>query len=179
VLFRSEIPVCDRSPFAGINFLLRRFDRSLWDDDGLRGVLSCACLLQGAIEILPATVAPGCVVYRGFDNRRADMAAVFCSLLDQVVVFHGFTLAGKERRRVLRDFVRGSNGILFEILIRPGTIAADVGDGDLLIGADSLFKVITVGFIEDCVFEIPVVRLEWVGAWPDDDPGYSPRVKAL
>jgi hypothetical protein len=173
--FALQIPGCDRSPFCEINFLLRRFDRVLWTDDGLRGVLSCASVLQAAVEVLPASVEDGAVVYRGFEADGAEMAAVFCSVLDKVVVFHGFTMAGRDRRRVLRDFVRGSDGILFEIVVRPGVVAADVGNDDLLIGADSLFRVVSVGSIEDCVFEFPVVRLEWVGAWPDGDPEYASR----
>jgi hypothetical protein len=114
-------------------------------------------------------IEPGSVVFRGLDSGGKDLAAGFCGLLGEIAILHEFTIVGRDRGKVVNEFVRGSEGILFEIVIGPGVPAAAFGADELLIAAESSFRVESIQKVEQGGLEFPVIRLEWVGTWPDGD----------
>jgi TPR repeat protein len=167
-----KLPFTEGSPFAEMNWLLRRFPitlivRCVKEFDGL---LSCATLLQAVIEDRAVYRDP-CIVYRGFRNGGNVLAGLYASVIGEIVIWRGFTIASKDRDLVVKEFASGRDGILFQIALGLGTIAADGEGCDVIIAAESGFKICSV----DVEMGILVVKLEWVSGWSEADLEFDPR----
>jgi hypothetical protein len=88
----------------------------------------------------------------------------------------------KDIERVLEEFVRGNDGIIFEIVLNPTTIAVQLGfkgtsEFDVLIAAGSKLKIESVTELntkEDHRI-IPMVKMEWIGSWSECDIERNPE----
>jgi hypothetical protein len=167
-----KLPFIEGSPFIEMNWLLRRFPIKLIVHclRHFQGLLSCVTLLQAMIEYRAITRDP-CIVYRGFREGGNGLVGLYASLVGEIIIWRGFTTASKDRDFVMKEFACGRDGILFEIALGPNSIAADGEGDDVIIAAESGFKI--------CDFDtesgIPIVKLEWVSAWSDADLEFNPR----
>jgi hypothetical protein len=180
----NAVLAVDSPVFTKVNEALRRLPIDIvWRAVGqFTGFLSYVCLIQGAIELFAEAVeAP---VFCGLPARGSDIAALYCSAVGQVVVWPAFTSASREAARVISDFVRGGDGILFEITLGAHKIAAPVGNlrkgqdtSEVLIAAASLFRVDAVEAFDsgDGEHACPVVRLTCVGEWSELQIERNPR----
>jgi hypothetical protein len=97
-----------------------------------------------------------------------------------VIVRRDFVSASRNIERVVRGFVRGGDGILFEIALDNRSIAAKLDGNDeseVLLAAESAFKVEGVSeFVEkEGRWAVPLVKLTWVGSWADGDIERDPE----
>jgi hypothetical protein len=143
--------------------------------DEFHDFLSYVYLLQFAIEKLCSEWIDTVSVFRGFPEGGQVLAAQYGELVGELIVWSGFSMASVEIGKVVQNFVRGNDGILFEIVLTPGTIAVTLGfddteESDVLIAAGSIFKVESVStFVDDeHGWEIPIVKLTWNSSWSDD-----------
>jgi hypothetical protein len=94
------------------------------------------------------------IVYRGMPSRRHELAALYTSSIGQVLVWTGFTSTSFDCASVMKQFVRSSQGILFEITLHPGAVATNISDlsaipdeSEVLIAAMSRFLVESVDYV--------------------------------
>jgi hypothetical protein len=169
-----KLPFLERSPFIEMNQLLRCFPIQLFVEylNEFRGFLSCATLLQAVIESRSTLRDPG-LVYRGFGRGGHELAGLYASLIDKVIIWRGFSTASKDRDFIIQEFVRRRDGILFEIVLGRGAIAADGEGNEVIIAAESGFKINSVEI--ETAHGIPIVSMEWVSAWSEADLEFDPR----
>jgi TPR repeat protein len=145
------------------------------------GFLSYACLLQFTVETLRERWADGDSVFRGFAEGGRALSEKCRAAVGEVVVWPAFASASRERGRVVREFVKGREGILFEIVLNSGSIVAKLGvpgteQSDVLIAAESAFRVEGVSefVVEGGEWAVPCVKLTWAGAWSDGNIDRAP-----
>jgi hypothetical protein len=168
----------DCSVFTGVNAVLRKLPmRSLAHFvDKFCGLLSYTVLLQAAIEVYASErkISDEWVVYRGLRNR--ELAAIYASAIGEVVVWPAFTAASRDLARITNEYASGDEGILFEIALGPGNVAAEIGGfsnraavSEVIIAAESAFR---IDKVEECCMgegELLMVRMTYVGTWSDGD----------
>jgi hypothetical protein len=129
------------------------------------GPLAWIYLLQAAIEFDAGERPQPGVVYRGIVDGDAELAGLYCSAIGEVVVWPAFASASRERPRVLRDCATHPEAILFEITLGHGAIAAEVANSEVLIAADSAFRIVDLYEEEIGDSRVKVVKMEWVDDW--------------
>jgi hypothetical protein len=90
------------------------------------GILNYIYLLQSSIHYCACKwpIAEDQVVYRGLSSGGSELDPLYTSLIGQIIVWKGFTSTSNDIECAMRDFVRSSKGILFEMILCPGPIAA-------------------------------------------------------
>jgi hypothetical protein len=117
-------------------------------------------------------------------------------MIGEVIVWRSFTSTSRNRETVIHQFIQKDDktapldGILFEIELHPGDIAADIArdsdfsyESEVLIAACSGFRVVDVDCltISDTIagrlihFEIPRVKLSYASSWHGFDIDHRPR----
>jgi hypothetical protein len=168
----------DSQMFTGVNAVLRRLPKHALCHfvDEFCGLLSYTVLLQAAIEVCASEwkITEGLVVYRGLRNE--DLAMIYASAIGEIVIWSGFTAASCDQARVASEYASGEGGMLFEITLSPGNVAAEIGRfsnkaavSEVIIAAESAFRIDKVE--EVCIGEdvFSIVRLTYVGTWSDND----------
>jgi hypothetical protein len=142
------------------------------------GLLSYIYLLQSSIEqwSIWHPLSSDCVVYRGFQTEGAELAVLYESMIGEVIFWGGFTSASFDRELTISQFVGGSDGIIFEITLHPGDVAASIascschpGESEILIAAGSCFMVDSVDRHSFEDFTIPLIRLAYFVSWHSFD----------
>jgi hypothetical protein len=165
----------------------------------LGGILHFIYLLQSSIEYrsLNEPLSETVPVYRGMLSNGPELVGLYESMIGEVIVWRSFTSTSRNRELVIRRFIQKddegdcSDGILFEIELHRGDVAADVArdsdfgyESEILIAACSGFRVVNVACvtISNAVsgrlnqFEIPRVRLCYVVSWHAFDIDHRPRM---
>jgi hypothetical protein len=172
--------------YKNVNCLLRNFPIQILGKfmKELRGILSYIYLLQSSIDYLSHNqpISRNRVVYRGIPSGGCELASLYDSMIDQVVVWPGFTSTSKNRECVIRQFVRNDDGILFKIILHSGSVAADIQsssefpyESEILIAASSAFRILEVTNIKfpnssvpnSPVRVIPKVKLSYEMLWTE------------
>jgi hypothetical protein len=160
--------------FMELNCVLRRLPvqllAPLMDTGEIAGVVECVSLLQASVELCASGAARG-VVYRGFCTGGASLEKVYRSAIGKVILWRGFAAAGRDRARVLKECVGKENGILFIITLGPQAVVADLGGGEVLIAAETAFRIDDVTRTDDGV---AVVLMECVAVWSDAELNGNP-----
>jgi hypothetical protein len=174
------------SLYKNVNFVLRRFPFRLISIFGstLQGLLSYTCILQASIAHLAKAhpISEDTIVYRGIDHNGQQLLPLYYSMLDEVIVYPSFTSSTLNREYALTNFVGDNDGILFEIVLHPGTVAADIHElsaipveQEVLIAASTAFRIDRIeechiprdGFDHELV--IPMVCLSSHSQWHEFD----------
>jgi hypothetical protein len=107
-------------------------------------------------------------------------AALYESMIDDVIVWSGFTSTSTNRAYVIRHFLKNEDSIPFEIALHPGNVAIDVKkhsiyrvESEILIPASTGFKIDTVEYIDLGMPEsddlntvrIPMVKMSYFLSW--------------
>jgi hypothetical protein len=137
--------------------------------DEARGFLACVCLLQAAIESVASKQPARGVVYRACCSGGGEIASLYCSEIGEVVVWPAFTSASRDRSQVLRDIEQCRDGVLFEITLGDGAIAANASEEQVVIAAESAFRIDDVVEEDMGEWRVPIVKIDWVGAWSEVD----------
>jgi hypothetical protein len=161
----------------------------------LREVLGYIYLLQSSIgyDLLLRPLTEDCIVYRGFSSGGSILAPLYMSVVGEVIILPGFTSTSTDFECAVHRFVQkggeGEDGILFEIELHAGDIAANIAcysahslESEVLIAASSAFRVVGVDYIqiqnkvskELSNFEIPKVKLSYFMHWYDLDIDQPP-----
>jgi hypothetical protein len=161
-LFMRVNEILRMVPMPVVGHFMREFE----------GFLSYVTILQWAVEKLCSEFRDEFSVVRGFSHGGQVLAARYREMIGETIVWPGFVVASRDIRRIVNDFVQGGEGIGFEIVLKTGSIAAKLGfngteSGDVLIAAGSFFQVMSVEKLvsDDDTWEVPFVRLNWVGSW--------------
>jgi hypothetical protein len=174
------------SLYGNVNQFLRSFPVDLIGKllKELHGVMSYIYLLQSSIEqgCLRHPLMNRFVVYRGFSTDGIDHAQLYESMIGDVVVWRGFASTSLDRALVISSFVRSSQGVLFEIVLPPGAVAASIAgfsafpnESEIMIAASSGFVVDSVDNISvldentTLEFTVPCVKLTYFVSWYDFD----------
>jgi hypothetical protein len=175
-LFRSLF--FSSAAFASANSVLERLPMTAVArfEPGFRGLLSYATMVQAAIEIMVDNC--GCsetVVYRGLSEGGFDRP--FESVVGEVIAWPGFIIGV----RTIGEAVEAAGGpgrtaLIFRIVVTQDAVAAEIGgfsekEGvrQLLIAAESLFRVDDIGEVSIGAMTVPEVRLSYSGKWSDRD----------
>jgi hypothetical protein len=114
----------------------------------LKGFLCYIYLLQSSLGYCSHNrpISQEIVVYRGFRTGGTRLASFYQSMVDEVIVWAGFTSTSMNRDYVIHDFIVDNDSILFEITLHPGDVAVELGDysvapseSEILIAASSGF----------------------------------------
>jgi hypothetical protein len=176
----------ESSLYRNINHFLRRFPVEIASKlmKELDGMLCYIYLLQSSINqfSLRSPIKCDLVVYRGFSSDGPNQAQLYESMIGEIVIWRGFTSTSLDRECVISSFVGGSAGLLFEITLHPGDVAASISgysghssESEVLIAASTGFLVESVEWIEvenhetSDVFTIPRVKLNYFLSWYDFD----------
>jgi hypothetical protein len=182
--------------YFNINHFLRKFPINLIRKfmKELGGVLSYIYLLQSSIEqwSLLHPLRSDCIVHRGFHSDGPSQAVLYESMAGEVIVFGGFVSASQNRDRVISKFVRSGAGLLFEIALPAGAVAALIAEysdypdeAEVMIPASTGFVVDSVEWIivwnpeTQETFEVGLVRLSYFVSWRDFDIDDGPPVMIL
>jgi hypothetical protein len=123
----------------------------------------------------------GLRVYRGFRSKGTQLAPLYESMVGEMFVWCGFTSTSRKRERVIRNFVRSEEGILFDIIVHPRDVVASIGcysqfayEAEVVIAASSIFRVVEVEINRKNSslgkeFAVPMVTLSYCGSWFDFD----------
>jgi hypothetical protein len=129
------------------------------------------------------------IVYRGFVSNGSRFAPLYESMIDEVIVWSGFTSTSTDRDYVINHYITNEDSILFEIALHPGNVAISIQDysdfpseSEILIAASTGFKVEGVEYIDveirqsDSlkVMRIPLVKLNYWLSWSDFDINQYP-----
>jgi hypothetical protein len=130
------------------------------------------------------------VVYRSLETGGRRFATLYESMIDEVIVWLGFTSTSLDRDYVINHFMKDEDSILFEIILHPGDIAACIEDysavaseSEILIAASTGFRVEGVEYADFEKTEsddwstvtIPVVKLSYFLSWSDFNIDDSPH----
>jgi hypothetical protein len=121
------------------------------------------------------------IVYCGLHGIDHGLVACYLSVIGDIVLWRSFTSTSRNLELTIRDFVNSEKGILFDIHLYPGNIAADISrysafeEFEMLIPAYTAFRVDdVVDFrVQDALptFErdmiVPLVRLSYASSWFD------------
>jgi hypothetical protein len=191
VIFRMY--TIESSLFKNVNHFLRYFPISMVSKfmRELGGILSYIYLLQSSIEYHAhkAPIRENLVVYRGIGDA-ADLVLLYQSMIEDVVVWPGFTSTSTDRNYVLDHFITDDHCMLFEIELHPGDIAVNVAkdsehelEKEFLIAASTGFKVLSVDDTDISIqgedgglssFRFPIVRVSYFLHWHDFDLDQRP-----
>jgi hypothetical protein len=164
----------DNSIFQGVNTVLQKLPMSALGHfvADFAELLNYVVLLQAAVEVCASEqqIPEGCIVYLGLRNE--ELAGLYASAIGEVVVWPSFATASRDRARVASEYAVGDGGILFEIELVPGNIAAEIGGfadragvSEVLIAAESAFRIDSVEEAEEET--LVVVHMAYVGTWSD------------
>jgi hypothetical protein len=94
----------------------------------LKGILHYIYLLQSSLEYCSHyyPLSKECVVYRGYRSGGVRLAPLYESMIDEVIVWSGFTSTSTNRAYVMRQFIKDEDSILFEIALHPGDVAVSM-----------------------------------------------------
>jgi hypothetical protein len=152
----------------------------------LKGILHYIYLLQSSLEYCSHhhPLSKDLLVYRGYKSGGGRLAPLYESMIDEVIVWSGFTSTSTNRVYVIHNFMKGKDSILFEIELHPGDVAICISEysaipseSEILIAASTGFKIEGVEYIDvelhnsDClsVVTIPLVKLSYFLSWSDFD----------
>jgi hypothetical protein len=165
--------------YNNVNRFLRGFPVNLISKlmRQLRGIVSYVYLLQSSIEqwSLRHPLLGECVVYRGFPSNGEYYISLYQSVIGELIVWRSFTSTSLDRETVISSFVGGPDGLLFEISLHAGDVAALLAGGEILIGAwsgfiiDSVDKVSVVDSQTGDEFIFPRIHLTYFTSWHEFD----------
>jgi hypothetical protein len=150
----------------------------------LGGILSYIYLLQSSIDYLSQVhpIESDITVYRGLSSDGHSLSELYDSMIGELIVWRGFTSTSRNFQYVINRFVRDDRGILFEIVLHPGDVAADIrcyseyrNESEVLIASSSIFRVVSVdqivvrnqGASDSQLFRILKVTLHYEMSWFD------------
>jgi hypothetical protein len=179
--------------YRNVNHFLRCFPMALASkfENEVGGLVSYIELLQSSIEqySLAHPLTAELTVYRGLRSGGPSQALLYETMVGEVIVWGGFSSASADRSCVISRFVRSCSGVLFEISLPAGAVAASIAEfaefdeSEILIAASSAFFVESVDWIRVSTgdpiveFEIPCVHLRYWASWWDFDLDHRrPRV---
>jgi hypothetical protein len=174
----------ESSLYKNVNYFLRCFPIRLIDKfmKEVGGILRYIYLLQSSIECYShkEPLSSNLCVYRGIPNRGKILMPLYESMIDEVIIWPGFTSTSLDRDKVIDDFINGEDSLLFEILLHPGDVAVRIDtfsvhpdEKEILIAASSGFSVEDVTWVDIKGLKIGNVRLSYCLSWYDfniDDP---------
>jgi hypothetical protein len=175
--FASANSVLERLPMASV----ARFESEF------RGLLSYTTMLQAAVEVLVDNCACSeTVVYRALSEDGFDRPLE--SVVGEVIAWPGFIIGVRTINEAVE--AAGSPGsivLVLRIVVTQDAVAAEIGrfsenEGvwQILIAAESLFRVDSVGKVNISQRTVPEVRLLYAGKWSDRDLDLDfPSVEAL
>jgi hypothetical protein len=185
-----EMYSIESSLYKTVNEFLRSFPVHLIGKllKELGGVISYIYLLQSSIEqwSLLHPLVSDCVVYRGVSSNGSSFSMLYESVIGEVIVWRGFTSTSLDCACVISSFVTSPDGILFEITLHPGDVAAAISEfssfaeSEILIAACSGFVVDEVDTIlvedddQNQEFTVPRVQLTYFASWFDFDLDIRP-----
>jgi hypothetical protein len=153
--------------FSNVNFFMRKLTGGLLTPfiSDCRGPLAWIYLLQAAIEFRAGERPHPEVVYHGCTDENTDLAGLYCSAIGEVVVWPAFARTFKDRTCAMHDCANHPKVILFEIVLGHTAIAAEINNEEVLIAANSAFRVNDhcEEEIGDCILN--VVKIEWIDDW--------------
>jgi hypothetical protein len=181
----------ESSLYQNVNRFLRCFPISMVPkfQNELKGILRYIYLLQSSIQYHSnqRPLTEDLLVYRGLPV--AEFLPLYESLIEDVVIWPGFTSTSTDRNLVLHEFMNPEDGVLFEIELHAGDIAALIQhdsehemENEVLIAASTGFKVLSVcydalvdsPFVGETQIRVPVVRLSYFHHWYDVDLDQRP-----
>jgi hypothetical protein len=182
----------ESSLFKNVNHFLRRFPIEIVDKfmSEVGGIVRYIYLLQSSIECYSQShpLESDIIAYRGISSKGTQFAPLYESMIDEVIVWSGFTSTSTDRDCVIQSFIKNENSILFKITLHAGDSAALISEyseyrfeSEILIAASSGFKVENVEYI-DCEsnesnsFRIPFVSLSYCLSWYDFDIDKHPSI---
>jgi hypothetical protein len=105
-------------------------------------------------------------------------------MIDEVIVWSGFTSTSTNRNYVIGQFIKNEDSILFEIVLHPGNVAICISEysaipseSAVLIAASTGFKIHEVEYVDlemsasDNLspVRIPVVKISYFLSWSNFD----------
>jgi hypothetical protein len=158
----------------------------------LNGILCYIYFLQSSLEHCSHNhpLLANLVVYRGINRGGGRLVSLYESMIDEVIVWRGFTSTSKDRDYVIEHFLSDDDSILFEITLHPGSVAVCIEDyshyqseSEVLIAAETAFKIEGVEYIDLTIEEsecqnsvtIPLVKLSSSLSWSDFDINERPE----
>jgi hypothetical protein len=143
-------------------------------ESAFRGLLSYATMLQAAVEVCAqARSSFNGVLYRGMSD--GDLAGLFRAAVGEVIAWPGFIVGA----HTIGEAVEAAGGprsvaLVFRVLLTPEAVAVEiggfaerVGESRMIVAAESLFKVESVGEVNIGEMSVPEVSLLYAGAWSD------------
>jgi hypothetical protein len=167
--------------YLNVNYFLRQFPIPILNKflKELNGILNYIYLLQSSIHecACNSPIREDQVVYRGLSSMGSKLGPLYASFIGQVIVWKSFTSTSSDLECVMRDFVRSSEGILFEVALCDGAIAGAISrystypdESEVLIAAMS-------GFIVESIDYIPAPQLDQRISRKDSVDSTIPKVK--
>jgi hypothetical protein len=193
-IFRMSTVEC--SLYKNVNHFLRCFPIKIIGKfmNELKGILHYIYLLQSSLEYYSYhhPLSNDVIVYRGFMSGGRQLAPLYESMIDEVIIWSGFTSTSTDRDSVIKGFIKNEDSILFEIALHPGNVAICIADhsvipseSEILIAASTGFKIDEVEYVDLEMPEsedlnsvrIPVVKMSYFLSWSDFDiDACPPRV---
>jgi hypothetical protein len=184
--------------YQSVNYLLRCFPIDLIGkfQRELGGALRYIYLLQSSIESRSHTqpLSSDIVVYRGLPSKGLKLAALYESMINEMIVWPGFTSTSRSLDYVIDHHKYCQDWILFEIELHRGDIAVDIAEdsaypseSEILIAASTGFLVVEAGSLTvpsvasgtSGELEIPIVKLSYCHSWFDFDIDRQPKTILL
>jgi hypothetical protein len=185
-IFRMYTIEC--SLYKNINHFLRCFPITIVNKfmNELKGLLHYIYLLQSSLEYCSYyhPLSNDIIVYRGFPSGGGRFAPLYESMIDEVIVWSGFTSTSTNRAYVIHHFIENEDSILFEIALYIGNVAIYMrnysvfpSESEILIAASTGFRIDGVEYLDievqgsDClrIVQIPVVKMSYFLSWFDFD----------
>jgi hypothetical protein len=142
-------------------------------------MLSYIYLLQSSIGKCACKwpIAEDQVVYRGLSSGGSELGLLYASLIGQIVVWKDFTSTSSDIECAMRDFVQGSDGILFGITLRTGAVATAIRRYSAIPNQHEILIAAISGFIIDSVDYIRAPQLGQGGTTRCSADSTIPKVK--
>jgi hypothetical protein len=193
LIFRMYTANC--SLYENANHFLRCFPVKIVGKfmKELKPILHYIYLLQSSLEYYSyrCPLSEDMIVYRGILSGGQRLAPVYASMINEVIIWPGFTSTSRSRDVAHRDFIKDEDSMLFEIELHPGDVASSIesysdfpAESEILIAASTRFKILGIEYVEVeikkskklKVVTIPVVKLSYVLSWSEFDLDDRPPV---
>jgi hypothetical protein len=126
------LPLIFRVNLLNINHFLSCFPNSIIDHfvNELHGILHYIYLIQSSIDFWSHyyPLMTDVVVYRRLKCDGGKLASLYISMIEEVIVWVGFTKASTQKDYVIECSIVGENSILFEIWLQPGAVAVCIDE---------------------------------------------------
>jgi hypothetical protein len=180
--------------YQSVNRLLRCFPVEFIGkvQKELEGTLSYIYLLQSSIESRSHTepLSSDIIVWRGLPSKGSQLAALYESMIGEMIVWPGFTSTSRSLDYVIDHHRLCQDWIVFEIELHQGDLAVDIAndsaypyESEILIAASTGFLVVEVDSLTvpsmasevSGELEIPRVKLSYCHSWFDFDIDRLPK----